>query len=424
MSRRVRPTTRPRVVMDTVMQASIVGGAMVGGCVSERRLFDVEIVVHEAESVRGVLDDDDVTFNYSLIPDRGEQNGNEVGEPVVAFLPDPAATTLRVRLDGFGTNFARVVGGQSAAVPLPDEGTLLPVPLLLAPTRVDALTAVPPALGPDVCVTDDGEGHVFIVGGSRSTQPAYVYDEAFAIRSLGGPSDAPAGVSGPGCGAAGGVVAIVGGCSAGALSAAVVRIDVDGTKTTLPIEPPLVEPCGAIAAPSGPDAAWVLGTDGALWLVEVGGTTLASPPRAGQPRALEVTASGAAVFVIDDEALWRGRAEADVVSLGPVRSLGRRGRDVLLEDTDNGVGVVEDRVVVAIATLPAFEAPRHFVLLDDDTVVSLRRSGDVLDVVLPDGTARILPIGVAGMSRVAALPGGVVVVGGADAPGLRGVSIR
>jgi hypothetical protein len=45
-------------------------------------------------------------------------------------------------------------------------------------------------------------------------------------------------------------------------------------------------------------------------------------------------------------------------------------------------------------------------------------------VLLPDGTARILPIGVAGMSRVAALPGGVVVVGGADAPGLRGVSIR
>jgi len=393
----------------------------VGGCVVERRLFDVDVVVHEAESVAGALDDEALTFNYTLIPDRGEENGTDVGRTVIAFAPDPAATTLAVGLDGFDADFARVAGGQSAALPLPDEGGVLEVPLLLAPAAVDVLTSLPPAPGPDACVVDDGAGHVFIVGGSASTQQAYVFDDAFALRSLGG-SGFPTGVGRPGCGATAGVVAVVGGCSGGASDGSIEVIAATGDTSRLATDDVDVA-CGAAAAARRDGAVWLVDGDHSVHVVDDTGGREIGAARPGERLGLEVTASDAIVFIVDGTLLY-GSDDGGVTTLGPAVALGRRGADVLVLDGDGGVGVVEDASVRALRAGIDVDDVLHFVLLDDDTFVSLRRDGEALDVRDPDGAARSLPTGAPGLRHIAALPGGTVVVGGADVAGLRAVSIR
>jgi hypothetical protein len=391
-----------------------------GGCVFERRLFDVEIVAHEAESVAGALDVlDGVT--YSLIPDRGEENGNEATTPVVAFAPDPAATSLTVALDLFNADFTRFGGGRSGAVALPDEGDLLVVPVLVAPATVDVLTSLPPPPGPDACVVDDGRGNVFIVGGSASTQQAYVFDDAFDVRSLGG-GGFPAATASPGCGAGAGGVAVTGGCDAGAATAFVQVIALDGTRTRFDTNR-IGQACGAAALPRSDGAVWLIDGDNSVHVVDDGGNREVGNPRTGTRDGLERTASDAVVFIVDGTLLY-GSDDGGVVSLGPALALGRRGDDVLVLDPDGTVGVVEDASLRAVRGDIDVDDVRHFVLLDDDTFVSLRRDGRTLDVRGPDGAARSLATGVAGMTRVAALPGGTIVVGGGDVAGLRTVSIR
>jgi hypothetical protein len=399
----------------------LLAGLAGAGCVVERRLFDVEIVVHEAESLVGALDDDGLTFGYTLIPDRGDENGTDVGRAVIAFAPDPAATTLAVALDGFDADFARVAGGRSAALPLPDEGGVLEVPLLLAPAAVDVLTSSPPAPGPDACVVDDGRGRVFVVGGSASTQQAYAFDDAFAVRSLGG-ADFPAGVAAPGCGATAGVVAVVGGCSDGFTSVFIEVITATGERSRLDTDDVDVA-CGAAAAPRRDGAVWLVDGDHSVHLVDSTGGREIGPTRTGVRRGLEVTANDAVVFIVDDTLLY-GSDDGGVVALGPATALGRRGDDVLVLDPDGGVGVVEAASVRSVRAGIDVDDVQHFVLLDDDTLVLLRRDGLTLDVHDADGVVRSLPTGVAGLTRVAALPGGTVVVGGADVAGLRAVSIR
>lgn len=401
---------------------SAVVGVGAGGCVFERRLFDVEVVAHEAESVAGALDVlDGVT--YSLIPDRGEENGNEATTPVVAFAPDPAATTLTVALDLFNADFTRFGGGRSGAVPLPDEGDLLVVPVLVAPATVDVLTSLPPAPGPDACVVDDGRGNVFIVGGSASTQQAYVFDDAFDLRSLGG-GGYPAATSSPGCGTGAGRVAFTGGCSANAAATFIEVIAVDGTRSRLDTDR-IDEACGAAAAPRSDGAVWLVDGDHSVHVVDAAGSRDVGASRAGTREGLEITVTDGIVFIVDGTVLY-GSDEGGVVSLGPGVALGRRGAEVLVLDTDGTIGVVEDASVRAVRGDIDVDVDdvRHFVLLDDDTLVSLRRDGRTLDVRAADGAARSLATGAAGTTRVAALPGGTLVVGGGDVAGLRAVSIR
>jgi hypothetical protein len=399
----------------------VIGGALGSGCVFERRLFDVEIVAHEAESVDGALDVlDGVT--YSLIPDRGEENGTEATTTVIEFAPDPAATTLAVALDLFNADFTRFGGGRSGPVPLPDEGGVLEVPVLVAPASVDVLTSLPPAPGPDACVVDDGRGRVFIVGGSDATQQAYVFDDAFDLRSIGG-GGFPAGVETPGCGATAGVVAVAGGCSANAATTFIEVIALDGTRTRLDTDR-IGEPCGAAAAARHDGAVWLVDGDHSVHVVDDGGSRDVAAARAGTREGLEVTASDAVVFIVDGTLLY-GSDDGGVVSLGPAVALGRRGDEVLVLDPDGSVGAVENATVRAIPRVVVDVADvRHFVLLDDGTFVSLRRDGRTLDVRDADGGRRSLPTGVAGLTRVAALPGGTIVLGGADDAGLRAVSIR
>jgi hypothetical protein len=395
---------------------SACSGVLVPACVFERRLFDVEIIAHEAESMVGALDVLD-GVNYTLIPDRGETNGNEATVPAVEFAPDPAATTLAVALDLFDGDFTRIGGGRSGPVPLPDEGGVLEVPVLVAPASVAVLTRLPPAPGPGACVVDDGRGRVFIVGGGRSNQQAYVFDDAFALRSLGG-VDFPAGVASPGCGAA------AGGCSPNVDPTFIEVIALDGTQTRLETNR-IDEPCGAAAAPRSDGAVWLIDGDLSVHIVRRGSASDVADARAGTLQGLEVTADDAVVFIVDGT-LHYASSNGGVRGLVPAVALGRRGDEVLVLETDNSVGVVENASVRTLRSGIDVDLAnvRHFVLLDDGIFVSLRSDGRTLDVRDANGGRRSVPTGVTGLTRIAALPGGTIVLGGADAAGLRAVSIR
>lgn len=400
-----------------VVAGLVVASSLQPGCARERRLFDVVLDVAEAEALDGALDRDDVLVLHEVIPDVGDGNGGDGREQTIALDLDPTATratfTLTVALDD--ASLTLLGFGRSLTTVLPPEGDTLTVPLLLVPANtVGALTALPPAGGGDGCVTDDGLGRAFIVGGSRSQQGVYLLDnDSIDVLTIAG-AGYPAGVGGVGCGATDGVIAVAGGCSGDVDTTVVFRIERDGARQALPTAA-IGQACGAAAAARRDGTVWLVDGDQSLHQVSSTGTrdlgTLATGDRTG----FEVTADDAAVVLVDGDAFY---AAAVVTNLGPHVALGRRGNDVLVLDRDGVISLVENATTRALFGGVAVADVRAFVVLTDDTVVSLRGDGGTIDVRLPDGTTRAIPTTAPGSSRVAARPDGTIVVGGADIAGL------
>lgn len=389
------------------------------GCARERRLFDVVIEVTEAVALEGALDDGALSLSHQIVPDVGTPNGNDQLATAVRLELDPAATSLHVTLDALDGDLTLVGFGRSATFSVPAEGETLTAPLLLAPANaVGALTSLPPATGGDSCLADDGVGTVFIVGGSTSQQGAYAFDGAFDIVTITG-ADFPVGVGGPGCAARGGVVAVAGGCGGTVDDGAVHVLQQDGTRTTLPTDRIEVT-CGAAAAPRSDGAVWLLDGDNSLHRVDGNGSTDVGAIGAGPHTGLEVTDDDALVVLVGGEAFY---ARDTVSNLGAVVALGRRGKDVLVLDDAGAVASVENAATRAVFDGVTFNDVRSFVVTDDDTFVSLRGDGRTIDVRFADGETRSVPTGGAA-TRLAALPGGTIVVGGADVDGLQAVALK
>jgi hypothetical protein len=234
----------------------------------------------------------------------------------------------------------------------------------------------------------------------------------------------PTGVGGAGCAANAGVLAVTGGCGANA-EATVALIEVDGGRRTVAVDATVL--CGSAAAPRSDGQLWFVDGDNSVDLVSSSGvvTDATVGPRAGVRRGLEVTARDAVVFILDGELEY---ADTDLVTLGPATALGRRGTDVLVLDADGGVSSVENATTRPLSEVALIEDIdiAHFVVTDDGTFVGLSVDGTtlhVVDSVDAGGGARTLSTTVTGATRVALLPGGAIVIGGADVDGLQAVAL-
>jgi hypothetical protein len=399
-------------------------GSVLTGC--ERRLFDVELSIVEATAIGGLVDDGAVEIAHQTVGDVGEPNGSS-DERSFEFDADATRVHFEVRAFNVDEDAATLVGfGRTGLFGVPEPGGVIAATVLLAPVnQVGALTTLPPATGGDACVADDGFGHVFVAGGRASSQGAYVLNDRFEIVGFAG--GFPTGVGGVGCAANAGVVAVTGGCTAGA-SSTVVLFDPDGGRRI--VNAVGTQPCGAVAAPRRDGQVWFMDGDNRLDLLSSSGgvTTPVVAARAGSRRGFEVTAADAAVFVIDDELAW---VDTALVPLGPAIALGRRGADVLVLDDVGTVAVVDNattRPLAGVATVAAAVVGdvAHFVVTDDGTFVGLSVDGTTLHIVDGSGVAgggsRTLSTTVVGATRVSTLPGGTVVIGGADVDGLQTVA--
>jgi hypothetical protein len=293
--------------------------------------------------------------------------------------------------------------------------------LVVPANEVGDLSILPPALGGDACVADDGLGHLFVTGGRTSTQGAYVLDDRFSVLGLQG--GFPTGVGGVGCAANAGVLAVTGGCIGNA-EATVVLIEVDGGRRTVDVDAAVR--CGSAAAPRSDGQLWFVDGDNSVDLVSSSGVVTAIVgPRTGVRRGLEVTARDAVVFILDGALEY---ADTDLVTLGPATALGRRGTDVLVLDADGVVSSVENattRPLADVATIGVTNVA-HFVVTDDGTFVGLSVNGTtlhVVDSVDVGGGARTVSTTVNGATRLAVLPGGAIVIGGADVAGLQAAAL-
>jgi len=397
------------------MGSAVVAITTLSGC--ERRLFDVDLTIVEARTV--AQDFNDVTISHSTVGDVGDENGGFNEKP---FEFSDEATEVRFEVKYLDGDFSLVAFGRTRPFAVPDIGGVIPATVLMAPANeVGVLSTVPPALGGDACVADDGLGRVFLTGGSASSQ-AYVLDDRFDVLGLRG--GFPDGVGGVGCAANAGVVAVTGGCTADAAST-IVLIDLEGVQAT--IEPAaLSEPCGAAAAPRSDGLVWLIDGDHRLTTVGNDGAVRANVagPRAGVRRGFEVTAADAVVFILDGELHY---ADTTLVPLGSAIALGRHGSDVLVLDDDGLVASIENattRPLAGVASI-AEDDIAHFVVTDDGTFVGLSVDGTTLHVVgsvNAGGAVRTVSTTVTGATRVAALPGGTIVIGGANVAGLQTVA--
>lgn len=411
-----------RVISLTTLVASagVVLGGTVGavGCARELRRFDLEVNLVEAESVEGTVDDANVDLLTRLFADGEEQNGGADRELVLdtPTINDDTAV-IRVEVEARDGDFTLVALGSSPTLPAPALGETLDVEILLAPAEPDLLTSLPPSLGGDACMADDGVGGIFLVGGSASTQAGYFLEGTFPNGFAAG---FPLGVGGIGCGAAlidgETVVAAVGGCGPGQRATAV-RLTSSGQRDEVDAASILgASLCGAAALPTIEPGFVIVTTDNAFHALNLNGSaSQITEPRAGQRRGLELTPSGNLVTIINDELVYVGDGRA--TDLGPAVALGRRGADVLVVDGDGVVSAVEDRTTRPVGVTVDDVDVIHFVVLDDDTFVGLGADGRTITVDGPAGT-KTLSAKSGGHTRVSALPGGAVVISGADANGM------
>jgi hypothetical protein len=415
-------------MMHRVMNLSVIGAVVVAGsgCPREKRLFDAEITLFEAEAVSGVVDDGDVSILTRLFADGDEVNGGAEREQVIDVgvegrpsVNDDTAD-VRFEIEARADDFVTILAlGSSAALPVPEVGETLAIDVLLAPPAPGLLTLTPLPLGGDACMADNGRGDIFLVGGALSTQGVYVLDETFFARGFS--SEFPTGVADVGC-AAGvnedgeGVVAVVGGCSLNG-SGTMAVITAGGDRRDVDVSAIVDDNCGAAAAPRSDGRFWVVSADNAIHHVNRAGSALsASAPRAGIRRGLEVTQKNGLVTIIDEVLVYA--ADDVTTDLGPAIALGRRGADVLVLDADGQISAVEDATTRPIGVEVAVSAFAHFVVLDDDTFVGLAADGASVTVVNSDGDARVEATVSGGHTRVSALVGGAVVISGSPAAGM------
>jgi hypothetical protein len=377
------------------------GVTLLSGCTEEVKRFDVDLQVTRAVAVTGG------SLQYSYLDNLGIGDGSGV-EQVQGLSVGIDATSVQFTVETVG---GRVPGlGRSGVLPIVDNTTLT-VHVLLAPVdEVGLISDGPQDLGGDACVAADAAGNIFIVGGTRSSAAGYVYDTTFALRSFGG---VLGGVSGLGCGAFRGAVAVVGGCNDEVLE--VQLIQVDGTTTKFPV--PLAQACGAMAAPAADGGVWVVDGDGTVSLHDAVNSVLFNGELGAEPQAIEVTAEGNLVVLSGGKA-WHVSGTA-VTELSPALALGRRGDGVFILDGDQDIQYVdEDKAQRRLrGGVPAFE---HFVVLSDDTVVGL--NGTVVSVVPVDGNTSTLTA--RAHTAIVGLPGDTVVLAGAAGPGFDGFSRR
>ena len=97
---------------------------------------------------------------------------------------------------------------------------------------------------------------------------------------------------------------------------------------------------------------------------------------------------------------------------------------MLTLDDAGAVARIENATTRALFDGVAFDDVRSFVVTDDDTFVSLRSDGRTIDVRFADGETRTVSTTVTGATRLSALPGGTIVVGGADVDGLLAMALK
>lgn len=414
-----------RVISLTTLVASagVVVGGSVGavGCARELRRFDLDVSLVEAESVEGSVDDANIDLLTRLFADGEEQNGGAERELVLdtpTINDDTAA--IRVEVEARDGDFNLVALGSSATVSAPALGETLDVEILLAPAEPDLLTSLPPSLGGDACMADDGLGGVFLVGGSGASQSAYVLRDGIEVDGL--PGDFPQGVPSVGCGAnrvnGEAMVAAIGGCSGSARPVAV-TLTASGQRTTLDVAD-LIDGnlCGAAALPRQDGRLWILSSRGEIFHVGErisDATTVRTFLDDPQRQGLEVTAQDALVAILDGVLTYAN--DEQTITLGTAVALGRRGADVLVLDGDGTVSVVEDSTTRSTGITVDVTTVIHFVVLDDDTFVGLGQDGRTITVDGPAGQ-KTFSAKSAGHTRVSALPGGAVVISGADADGI------
>ena len=395
--------------MTRTFGVSIVAVALVGaGCTEEVKRFDVNLNVTRASAVG------DGALQYSYVDNLGLGDGSGV-EQVQGLRIGIDATTVQFTVQTVGGTTPGL--GRSPPVPIVD-GETLDVYVLLAPRDAVGLVSDAPAdLGDDACAAVDGEGNVFLVGGSSANESGYAFDTSLVLHSFGpGPLK---GVSGVGCAAFQGAVAAVGGC--------VNEIDVvqlvqtDGTLTTFD-NTSLDEPCGAFAAPAADGGVWVVDGDGSVRLLSASNDVEFNDELGAAVDAVEVTAAGNLVVLVNGSA--RHVSRSGIVSRSPAVALGRRGHDVLILDGSEVKLVTEAASTERVRGGIAVNADR-FVLLSDDTFVGVR--GSTVTVVTVDGSASTLSSTTSAPLRahtaIAALPGGTVLLAGAEGDGFDGFAL-
>jgi hypothetical protein len=286
--------------------------------------------------------------------------------------------------------------------------------VLVAPLgAVGLVSNIPSDLGGDACSAADGDGNLFFVGGSASNETGYVYNQRFEVFGFG--PGAFEGVVRPGCAAFRGAVAAVGGCDDTGISE-VHLIQADGTRTTFNANLDVV--CGAMAAPAADGGVWVVDGDGTVTLTSADNRVVLNRQLSGAPEAVEVTAAGSLVVLIDGSAFRLGRDD----TRGPDRratALGRRGEDVLILDGGDVEVVTEDDSPKPVRGGAA--AADRFVLLSDDTFVGLQ--GTTITVIRTD-LSQLTLISQRAHSTISALAGDTVLLSGGAGAGFDGFSRR
>lgn len=407
----------------------VAGAALLGACVEEQILFDVDLQVRAAVGLDPLVvlnngepdDNDPLGLSFNWVPDVGAPNGGDPrGDEDLLF--DARARSASFELIAF-VDGALAARGTTPPVDLPNEaGALLEVPMLLAPGGfVGALDALPPAIGDDACFSADQEGRVFVVGGSGSNQSGYVLRETFDVVGLQGAT--LAGAVDPGCVAFDGTVVAVTG------SPNITRIrEIDGdSEVVVEVDVAGAEAAGAFAAKSLEDY-WVFAAN-RVELVDKNGASIGFT--AGVDVVdVEVLPAGDAVVLTEDGALllYERADEGIPTTLAPdggVKAIGRRFDDVVAISAadellliDGIAGVLRSALGTGVVT--------SFTVLSDNTVVVIE--GNQLRVLAVDDDGDPLPDLVIPLLRprthVSAIPGDTLILAGGDGEGLDAISLK
>jgi len=388
----------------------------------QQDLYTVELQLVLAEALAGSLADADVDVVHRTIDEAGTENGGSESPQRFSF-PRSASVRFEVVLTRDDEDGLALIGGGSSPLQsAPADGGSLAVPMLVAPvSAAGLLSQTPQALGGDACVADDGQGAVFLTGGSTSQQGAYVIDPTFNVRGLA--AGFPTGVGGVGCAAKGGVLAVAGSCVPG-VPVFIVRVDANGRREQVLVEGS-PEACGAAAAPMSDGRFWLVDGDNIAHVVQANGArTFVGVVGAGSRGDIAITPKDGLVVIVGGALAYITADTLEVTNLGPAIAVGRHGVEVLVLDDDGVISAVEDATLVPVrADLGARAGVRSFVMLDDDTAVFLAGNGATVEAVASDGTARTLQTGATGATRVAALPGGTLVIAGHNGNGVQVLSL-
>lgn len=375
---------------------------VMAGCTEEVKRFDANLIITRADAVA------DGVIQYSYVDNLGIGDGSGVKQ-VQGLRVGIDATSIQFTVETVGAATPGL--GRSAMLPIVD-GQTLDVHVLLAPLNtIGQIQDTPKNLGGDACIAADGEGNLFMLGGSEADEAGYIYTNTLALRSFG--PGVLKGVSGLGCAAFNGAVAAVGGCNTSV--DAVQLIQGDGTLTEFQVD--LQDACGALAAPTTDGGVWVVDGTGAVTLHDAEKNIVFNADVDGEPEALEVTPSGNLVVLAGGSA--RHVSPDGVKRLSPATALARRGNDLFILDQDEVKRLNEAKAPESLGR--GIPVGSRFTVLSDDTVVAL--VGTTVTVVKPDNTTSTLQAE-REHTTIVTLPGDTVLLLGALADGFDGFSLR